>query len=127
MTRSAVVVSLVVLFLLASFFYRRWRRGLQDERLPHPTVPEHLIEGAERTWVVFATPWCASCGPVAEELKRSDPSARVLTVDATADPDLAGAFHVRSSPTAVLADARGRVQARLVGPAAVADYVRNAQ
>ncbi|HEX2038971.1 MAG TPA: DUF4395 family protein [Acidimicrobiales bacterium] len=87
-------------------------------------VPAHIVDGAERTWVVFTTPYCASCGPVAERLRAGDPGARVVTVDATEDPDLADAFAVRRAPTVLLADAAGEVQARLVGPAAVEGYVK---
>jgi hypothetical protein len=87
-------------------------------------VPAHIVDGAERTWVVFTTPYCASCGPVTERLRTSDPEARIVTVDATEDPDLADAFAVRRAPTVLLADAEGEVQARLVGPAAVASYVK---
>lgn len=86
-------------------------------------VPSHIVDGAERTWVVFTTPYCASCGPVTERLRTSDPEARIVTIDATEDPDLADAFAVRRAPTVLLADESGHVQARLVGPAAVEHYV----
>jgi thioredoxin-like negative regulator of GroEL len=46
----------------------------------------------------------------------------VVTVDATRRPELAGAFRIRSAPTALLADAAGAVLTRLVGPEAVAAY-----
>ena len=42
-----------------------------------------------------------------------------VKVDATRRPDLAATFAVRSAPTALLAGAGGRVQARLVGVEAV--------
>lgn len=87
-------------------------------------VPSHIVDGADRTWVVFTTPYCASCGPVTERLRTSDPDARIVTVDATEDTALADAFAVRRAPTAVLADGAGHVQARLVGPAAVEHYVK---
>ena len=44
------------------------------ESRPRPSVPRALLDGAERTWVVFTTPYCASCGPVEERLRQSDPS-----------------------------------------------------
>ena len=121
--RLAVVVALLALFAGAVPLYRRRRRLLQEGPAVHPLVPAALRAGAERTWVVFTTPYCASCGPVAERLRRSDPEARVVKVDATQERELAGSFAVRSAPTAVLADAQGRVQARLVGPEAVDRYV----
>ena len=73
--------------------------------------------------MVFTSPYCATCGPVEARLRASDPGARVVKVDATREPALADAFSIRSAPTVLLADAEGRVTARLVGPEAVEDYV----
>ncbi len=117
--RLAVVVILAFGVLLAIRLYRTWRAGVVSERPDHPLVPAVLRNNAERTWVVFTTPYCASCGPVEESLRLSDPGARVVRVDATREPLLAEAFKVRSAPTAVLADADGRVHERLVGAEAV--------
>lgn len=121
--RLLVVLALTGLFAAAPPLHRRRQRRLQDGPVNHPAVPARLRAGAKRTWVVFTTPWCAGCGPVEARLRQSDPEARVVRVDATQERDLAGAFAVRSAPTAVLADAHGRVQARLVGPEAVDRYV----
>jgi hypothetical protein len=123
-SRALVVAALLLAVGVATWLYRRWRHGVTTDRPDHPPVPESLTAGADRTWVVFTTPYCASCGPVTERLRASDPSARVVTVDATAEPALAGAFSVRSAPTVVLADDRGRVTARLVGADEVERYVR---
>jgi thioredoxin-related protein len=49
----------------------------------------------------------------------------VVKVDATRHVELADAFSVRAAPTALLADADGRVTARLVGAEAVDRYVRS--
>lgn len=116
----AVVLVLAILFVARLLRARRSRAGAADVRPDaQPLVPDALRAGAERTWVLFTSPYCATCGPTEERLKASDPGARVVRVDATREPLLAKAFHVRSAPTAVLADADGRVQARLVGPEAV--------
>jgi hypothetical protein len=125
--RATVVLTLLVLFALARPVVARWRRGLRDEARPVPRLPARLLGSTERTWLVFTTPYCASCGPVADTLRTRDPRARVVTVDATREPELAQAFLVRSAPTALLADADGAVRARLVGAAAVDDYVRSPQ
>lgn len=117
--RAAVVVLLLVGFVGARVLYARWRRHIENDAGAVPRMPAALVNGA-RTWVVFTTPMCASCGPVTE-LLRSD--GRVVTVDATTEPALADAFRIRSAPTALLADAAGEVQARLVGMAAVDGYV----
>ncbi len=105
--------------LLGTRLYRTWRAGLISDRPDHPLVPAALRDNATRTWIVFTTPYCATCGPVEESLRTSDPEARVVRVDATREPVLADAFKIRSAPTAVLADADGQVQARLVGAEAV--------
>jgi hypothetical protein len=118
-TRLVVVVVLLAGVAVACRGYRSRRARLADDPPVGTRVPAELRKGADRTWVVFTTPYCAGCGPVEERLRSSDPGARVVRVDATRDPLLAEAFAVRSAPTAVLADADGRVQARLVGAEAV--------
>ncbi len=123
--RAGVVVALVVVVAVGNRLYRRWRAGLQAERPDHPEVPASLLDGAPRTWLVFTTPYCATCGPVEASLRASDPTARVVKVDATREASLADAFSIRSAPTALLADGDGRVMARLVGAEAVDRYVRS--
>jgi hypothetical protein len=117
--RFGVVVVLGFGVLLVTRLYRAWRAGVIADEPHHPLVPASLRHGAERTWVVFTTPYCASCGPVEVSLREADPDARVVRVDASREPLLADAFRIRSAPTAVLADAEGKVQLRLVGADAV--------
>ena len=123
--RALLAVVLVFGVLLLARLYRAWLAraradsGHGERAGEHPLVPHELRAGAERTWVLFTSPYCASCGPAEERLRASDPDARVVRVDASREPLLAQAFRVRSAPTAVLADAEGRVQARLVGSQAV--------
>lgn len=123
-TRFVVVVALLFAFALAKRLYARWRAELHAEARPMPRVPQPLLAGADRTWVLFTTPFCGSCGTVEEQLRSFDPGARLVKVDATAEPHLADAFHVRAAPTVLLADASGTVQHRLVGPEAVTSWVR---
>jgi len=123
--RAVVVVALVAVLALATMAYRRWQARVAADRPDHPAVPDALRAGAERTWVVFTSPYCATCGPATDRLRASDPGARVVTVDATLEPALAASFSVRRAPTAVLADGRGRVTTRLVGAEAVERYVRS--
>jgi glutaredoxin len=125
--RLAIVVALVAVFALARAAHRRWRAGLHAEARAVPALPDHLVAGAARTWVVFTTPWCASCDTVTSHLSTAEPDSRVVKVDATQHLDLADAFHIRTAPTVLLADALGTVQQRLVGAAAVSDYVRIGQ
>lgn len=121
---ARVLVALVLVFgvLLLARLYRDRKardRAADPRSLAHPRVPDSLRAGADRTWLLFTSPYCATCGPAEERLRASDPDARVVKVDAAREPLLAKAFHVRSAPTAVLADADGHVQARLVGAQAV--------
>ena len=127
LARGIVVIVLLFLVALAARLYKQWRTGLQTAQPEHPTVPEALRAGAERTWVVFTSPYCATCGPVADRLRATDPAARVVKIDASREPHLADAFSIRSAPTVLLADREGRVQARLVGVEAVDDYVAGAR
>ena len=118
--RLAVAAVLVAGLVVARLLYRRWRRRIENDTDALPRLPADLLGGAERTWVVFTTPYCASCGPVADRLEGD---GRVVVVDATVEPALAEAFRIRSAPTALLADASGDVHARLVGVAAVERYL----
>jgi hypothetical protein len=123
LVRLLVVAALVAVIAAAPGWYRRRQARVRRGPETHPAVPAHLLDGADRTWLLFTTPWCATCGPVEEQLRASDPEARVVKVDATRQPDLAGTFSVRTAPTALLADEKGRVRARLVGPEAVTEYL----
>ena len=121
--RTVVVLTLVFALLLARRLYRQWRRRIAEDRGPDHRLPAAVLGPNDRTWVVFTTPYCASCGPVQERLRRSDPSSAVVAVDATEQVGLARAFRVRAAPTVLLADRAGKVQARLVGADAVARYL----
>ena len=123
LTRAVVVLAILFAVALVARLYRQWRTRARDARPEHPPVPASLLADAARTWVVFTSPYCATCGPVADRLRALDPGARVVKVDATRQPDLADAFSIRSAPTALLADADGQVHARLVGADAVEAYV----
>jgi thiol-disulfide isomerase/thioredoxin len=125
-TRAVIVVVILFAIALAGRLYRAWRTRLQDERPAHPLIPTSLRAGAHRTWVIFTSPYCATCDPVEARLRASDPGARVVKVDATRETELADAFSIRSAPTVLLADSDGHVTARLVGAGAVDDHLRQA-
>ena len=119
-----LVVAVIVLGLVVGRrMYVQWQARLQRPQESSPRVPNELLGDADRTWVVFTTPFCASCDPVKTQLADQDPAADIVTVDATKEPHLADAFAVRSAPTVLLADRGGHVQARLVGAPAVRDYL----
>ncbi len=123
--RLLVAVVLTFAVLLVARLYRQWRHTVRTESPATPLIPLSIRAGAERTWVIFTTPFCASCAPIEARLRANDPGANVVRIDATEQPQLSNAFKVRSAPTVLLADGDGRVQARLVGAAAFERYVRN--
>jgi thiol-disulfide isomerase/thioredoxin len=122
--RLLVVAGLLALIVGGRLAYRRWRRHIESDTGPVPRLPARLLDGAERTWVVFTTPYCGSCRPLTDRLRADDPAARVVTVDATREPALAGDFRIRSAPTVLLAGADGNVHGRFVGAGAVEAYLK---
>jgi hypothetical protein len=120
---ARVVVVIVILFAIAlvARLYKAWRAGIRTEQPAHPRVPETLLAGAARTWLLFTSPYCATCGPVEARLRET--GSHVVKIDATSEPHLADAFRIRSAPTVLLADGAGNVVARLVGAEAVTEYV----
>ncbi len=123
--RLLVVLVLAFGVLLVARLFRQWRHRVRTETPATPLIPLSIRAGAERTWVIFTTPLCVSCGPIEARLRASEPGANVVRIDATEQPHLSHAFKVRSAPTVLLADGDGRVQARLVGAEAFDRYVRN--
>ena len=122
LARAVIVVAILFAVAFAARLYRSWRGRVQTHRPVHPRIPEALLAGAARTWVLFTSPYCATCGPVEARLRAWDPDARVVKVDATREPHLADAFFIRSAPTVLLADGAGNVTTRLVGAEAVDAY-----
>jgi hypothetical protein len=118
--RLLVVVVLLVGIAATRAWWQWHHHRVRHEEVDHPALPAELLGGGT-TWVVFTTPWCATCGPTTDLLRRSDPDAHVVTIDVTDRPDLARDFSVRSAPTVLRTDEVGAVTRRLVGAAAVRD------
>lgn len=99
-----------------------------------PVIPESMRGGSQMTWVVFTSQYCSTCRPVVASLRAAvareddeDPfviATKVVPCDVLEMPDLVEALDVRSVPTAILADSNGEVIVRLVGPAALSEYLR---
>jgi len=121
--RLVVVLAVVGLVVAVRVALDRRRRWSAEEALPGARFPAWVTEGADRTWVVFTTPYCASCGPIVEHLAVADPRARVVAVDASHDPGLARDFGVRRAPTVFEADGRGNPLRRFSGADAVREAV----
>ncbi len=110
---------------------RRWlsrwrlRRGAAGAGSPRnrfsrlPLVPAAVLRGADRTWVVFATPDSGAGRAIAERLRRSEPASQVTEIDARREPRLAEAFQINQVPALIRANRYGQVEDRLIGPAAV--------
>ena len=127
MPRTIIVLAIIFGLILMQRLYRQRRRRIEQDRRPTPALPTALVGDADRTWVIFTTPLCAACGPVEERLRRADPLASIVTIDATEHPTLASQQRVRSAPTVLLADRAGAVHARLVGAPAVTQHLAAAQ
>jgi hypothetical protein len=118
----AVVAAIVLLTTLVRQALHRRTSNVAPRR-DGAALPARITAGADRTWVVFTTPWCATCDPVVDRLRRDEPGSRVVKIDATVERSLADALGVRSAPTTVLAGSDGIVQAQLVGAGAVGAYL----
>jgi hypothetical protein len=121
-SRLALLLLLAAAVAVATWAWRRRDRALQAHE-PDRLVPAELLGPGDRTWVLFRTPFCATCGPAAERLRADDPGAALVEVDATRRPDLARALGVSAAPTVLLAGPDGRVQVRLSGPRAVHQHL----
>lgn len=124
MIRLAVVLAIVALAVVATLVHRR--RSAADAARGGsglPSLPAELAGTAPATWVIFTTPFCASCSAVQAQLAEAFPHHRVVKVDATEQVDLAERYDVRRAPTTLLADQAGTVLERFVGPEAVRDFI----
>ena len=93
-----------------------WVRRRDDAtHVPEEGLGGFAVPGAARTWVVFTTPYCATCGPLMDEIERVRPDDGLVGVDATEHPDLTRRLGVRSSPTVFQIDADGRIIDRMIG------------
>ena len=118
-----VVAAMILGLVIARRMHQGRQRRISADLAPVPLIPSKLLKGSDRTWVIFTTRFCAQCGPVERLLRAREPESRVVTVDAEREPQLARAFRVASAPTVLLADRDGSVLQRLVGAAAVTNFV----
>lgn len=124
-----MTIRLVVLLVLAGgVVWLRWRirsRASADGNRSTgglPVVPAAL-RGGSSAWVIFTTPTCVACRSVEQMLAEHRPGERVVRIDASTDPELAGRWKVQRAPTTLLTDNDGRVVARLVGAEAVRKHL----
>jgi hypothetical protein len=121
MMRLVIVLTVLAVFLAAGPLLAAARRRDDNAVLPHDSLARFAVAGASRTWVVFTTPYCATCGPVMADLRRAFPDDGVVGVDATDEPELTHRLGVRRSPTVFEIDAQGEILDRMIGPESVRD------
>ena len=115
MIRVLAVLAVLGMIAAARPLLARSRRRDDAAALPDAHLADFVVPGAQRTWVVFTTPYCATCGPLMEKIEQALPDDGVVGVDATEHPDLTSHLGVRRSPTVFEIDARGQVIDRMIG------------
>ncbi len=123
MARIVIVVALLAAFGAAKFLYDRRTAAVADRSsLDLPMIPERL-RGPGRTWLVFSTEFCATCGPVTERIRALHPDDTVHKVMVEDNVPLADSFRVQTAPTLVEADGNGTVVRSVAGAEHVLRYV----
>jgi hypothetical protein len=115
MIRVLAVLAVLSLIAAARPMLARSHRRADNAELPDVHLADFVVPGTPRTWVVFTTPYCATCGPLMDEIEHALPDDGVVGVDATDHPDLTGHLGVRRSPTVFEIDPQGRVIDRMIG------------
>jgi thiol-disulfide isomerase/thioredoxin len=101
----------------------RWQSGRVRapqavDRLPDVVLDHVPSDGQDVTLLQLSTTFCAPCRharALLDDLARHTPGVRHVEVDLTDRPELTERLRVRSTPTTVAIDARGRELLRLVG------------
>lgn len=116
--RLLVLVAVVAATALVAWAWARWRRGGPVAAIDLAGVlPEGAGLAGSAGWLVLTTPWCATCGPVADALRAR--GHRVALVDVAEHAEVGRALDVRTAPTLLRVEADGTVAERHAGPAAV--------
>ena len=124
MTRLLIIAVVLAVVVGATAWHRR--RSEADATRGATglgALPAELLGAAPATWVIFTTPYCASCTAVQTDLGEAFPHHEVRKIDATERIDLADRYEVKRAPTTLLADERGNIVQRLVGAEAVRDFI----
>ena len=114
--RGIAVLFLVFLVVLAKRMLHQ-KMAARRRRRPRvdATLPTSITAGRGRTWVLFTTPFCATCRQVEAQLARHDPHTPVVRIDASRETELAARFAVMTAPTLLLAGGDGVVLGQYVG------------
>jgi hypothetical protein len=120
---ARLVLVLVVIGVVAVITLRYRRTPAPSDIDLGLLLPDALLGGTPHTWVVFSTPYCATCGPVENLLRQRFPDDEVRRVDVSAWPDVVHALGVRRAPTVVRADQQGAIELQLAGPEAIREHL----
>ncbi|HEX3539687.1 MAG TPA: hypothetical protein VHT75_04515 [Acidimicrobiales bacterium] len=111
-----LIVCFSLILLVRALRPRFGRRRRVTPRPPFPLLPAAVMQGADRTWVVFTK---GDRPEIAERLRRAEPASQVTEIDTRVEPRLAEAFRIRQVPALLLANRYGQIEAQLVGADAV--------
>lgn len=117
------LVLVLVLAAVVAVVALRSRRPADAHRADGHRVPAELLGDGDRTWIVFSTPYCATCGPVEAQLRQRFPTDDVRRADVEAFASTAAELGVRRAPTVVRVDQLGVVDLLLAGPEAVREHL----
>ncbi|MDH6236604.1 thioredoxin family protein [Cryobacterium sp. CG_9.6] len=128
---TALVLALVGVATVLGLIWRsrqgRISRVSGTVLTPADVATDHAF-GAHATLVQFSTPWCARCPGTGRLLGRvADARSGVvhLDVDVSERADIISRFSVLQTPTTLILDGAGRVQARVAGVPSAADIHRH--
>lgn len=119
---ALIVLAALLAVTVGVGVFLRWRQNRPRRHIPHEVIePERL--GAEglgevATLLQFSTEMCARCPGVHRTLSSvadARPGVMHLDIDLTNRPDIAKHFHVLQTPTTLVLDRAGAVQARFGG------------
>jgi hypothetical protein len=115
MIRVLAVLTVLSMLGAARPLLARSRRRADSAALPDENLAAFAVAGAPRTWVVFTTPYCVTCGPLIDEIEVTFGEHGVVALDASEHGDLADRLGVRRSPTVFELDGDGAVVNRTIG------------
>ena len=122
LTSALIVLAALLAVTIGVGAYLRWKQSRPRRHIPHEVVqPQRLGAdglGTEATLLQFSTEMCARCPGVHRTLSsvaESRPGVVHLDVDLTHRPDIAKHFRVLQTPTTLVLDRSGAIQARFGG------------
>jgi hypothetical protein len=118
-----LVIVLALVAVLAVVGVRRRRHPALSDVDLGLLLPTELLGETEHTWVVFSTPYCATCGPVESLLRERFPTDEVRRAEVADWTETVHALGVRRAPTVVRVDRQGAVELQLAGPEAIREHL----